>query len=659
MNKKKKILFHSNHFRAKTGFGRNAKTVLKYLAETGKYEIIEYSTSMRWGDPNLDKMPWKTYGSLPSDAEWNQIQKDPGLARAVQYGSQYIDEIIKIEKPDVYIGVEDIWAFYGWWNKPWWNKVNTVLHTTLDSLPILPIAKEAALKTPNFYVWAKFAEREMNKLGHDNVKTLHGAFDTENFYKLSDKKRSELKQKHGITPGAFIVGFVFRNQLRKSVPQLLEGFKLFLNEHPNAYLFLHTCWHEHPKGSWNIPELVGKYDIPQDRILTTYVCRKCGHYHVKPFIGEELNCQVCGEEKSVFTTSVAAGVTEEELNEVYNLMDVYCHPFTSGGQEMPIQEAKLTELITLVTNYSCGEEYGTKESGGLPLDWAPYTEVGTIFTKASTLPQSIFEQLSKVYSMSEKERGSIGRKARKFGIENISIEAVGERWEEIIDNFPEVTWDFDFTPPKKNPNYQPSDEKDDVKWLQEIYINILGLDLPEEDKGLQHWIKAFKEGGSRDQILNHFRGVAANDIKRDSKVNFADLLDKDDKGKRIAVVIPESAGDVLMVASLLEGIKSLYPNYNIYFITKPQFMDVIEGNPFVHKVLPYVEACENILWMEGNWDHEGFFEICYLPHIGTQRHLNYLHNRESAIGFNLRKIESPKISDEDSEEMTQKMEMEI
>ena len=37
-------------------------------------------------------------------------------------------------------------------------------------------------------------------------------------------------------------------------------------------------------------------------------------------------------------------------------MDVYCHPFTSGGMEIPIFEAKLTELVTLVTNYSCGED---------------------------------------------------------------------------------------------------------------------------------------------------------------------------------------------------------------------------------------------------------------------------------------------------------------
>ena len=41
MPKKKKILFHSNHSKAFTGFGKNCKNVLTYLHKTGKYEIIE------------------------------------------------------------------------------------------------------------------------------------------------------------------------------------------------------------------------------------------------------------------------------------------------------------------------------------------------------------------------------------------------------------------------------------------------------------------------------------------------------------------------------------------------------------------------------------------------------------------------------------------
>ena len=43
---------------------------------------------------------------------------------------------------------------------------------------------------------------------------------------LEEKQLYELRKKFGISPKTFIVGFVFRNQLRKSVPNLLQGFRL-------------------------------------------------------------------------------------------------------------------------------------------------------------------------------------------------------------------------------------------------------------------------------------------------------------------------------------------------------------------------------------------------------------------------------------------------
>ena len=115
-------------------------------------------------------------------------------------------------------------------------------------------------------------------------------------------------------------------------------------------------------------------------------------------------------------------------------MDVYCHPFTSGGQEIPIQEAKLTELITLVTDYSCGQEMCYPEAYSLPLEWNEYREFGTGFIKASTCPNSISEQLEKVYKMSVEERSEWGSKAREWTLENFSIEKIGKFIEDFIDS---------------------------------------------------------------------------------------------------------------------------------------------------------------------------------------------------------------------------------
>jgi hypothetical protein len=60
----KKILFHSNFSRAFTGFGKNAKNILRYLFSTGKYEIIEAANGMPFEGPETLRQPWKSYGTL-------------------------------------------------------------------------------------------------------------------------------------------------------------------------------------------------------------------------------------------------------------------------------------------------------------------------------------------------------------------------------------------------------------------------------------------------------------------------------------------------------------------------------------------------------------------------------------------------------------------
>ena len=46
MSKKKTVLIHSNFCRAYTGFGKNKKNILRYLYETGKYNIVELANGV-------------------------------------------------------------------------------------------------------------------------------------------------------------------------------------------------------------------------------------------------------------------------------------------------------------------------------------------------------------------------------------------------------------------------------------------------------------------------------------------------------------------------------------------------------------------------------------------------------------------------------------
>lgn len=633
---KKKIVIHSNFCRVKTGFGKHAKHLLTYLYKTNKYEIIEFANGRQWDDPILNTLPWKCVGSLPSDPSTvSEMQQDQNKARMGNYGHFTIDDLIKNEKPDIYLGIEDIWGLNDFWTRKWWKKINSIIWTPIDSVPLLDKHKKAAENTENIIVQASFAQNALQEQGFNNSHLMPVPIDTSNFYRLSDNDRLSLRSKFGINEKDFIIGFVFRNQLRKSVPNLLDGFSTFLKNHPDsqAKLLFHTHWSE----GWDIPRLLKEKSIDPSLVLTTYYCDNCKQYEIKPFTGQKLDCKFCGSKESQQTSQITRGVSEIQLNEIYNLMNVYCHPFTSGGQEIPIQEAKLTELITLVTNYSCGEDYSTKESGGLPLNWNEYREPGTQFIKASTSPEHISEQLSNVYGMPPKQVSLLGKKAREFVIDFCSIESVCSRFENLIDSLPETNWDFDFSHVFKNINYPMPEYTDSRSFVIDLYKNILMLEDPlkEEKHGVEHWASRLTNDLNPQQVYSAFIDAAVKDNKANQSIDFEELLDINDKGKRILFCMPGNSIDVLNSTCLLKYIKDRYPDHNIYFASQIENRHIVNGNPYVFKFLTYNSIMENHAWSEGSGSHEGFFEFCLMPHTNANQFNNYLHGNKHTIEYDL------------------------
>lgn len=634
--KKKKIVLHSNHCRMKTGFGKHMKHLLTYLHKLKKYNLVEFANGRPWNDPSLSNMPWKALGALPTDSNTiKEIKSDQQKSRKASYGHYKIDDLIKTEMPDIYLGIEDVWGLEGFWKKKWWKKINSLIWTPIDSLPLLDKHIDAAKNTENIIVQASFAKKALEEKGFNNVHLLPVPIDTNNFFKLKKEKREELRSNNNIDKDSFIIGFVFRNQLRKSVPSLLEGFKLFKSNHPDskAKLLLHTHWGE----GWDIMKLIREKGIDVNDVLTTYYCDKCKKYEVKPFSGQDLDCRFCGTKKSQQTSQIQRGPSESELNEIYNLMDAYCHAFTSGGQEIPIQEAKLVELITLVTNYSCGEDYSTEESGGLPLNWSEYREPGTQFIKAATDSNHIAEQLSNVYNMVPKERSKIGKKAREFVINFCSIDSVCSKFESIISEMKPSSWDFDFTYIPNNPNHVPIQTENDRDWVIDLYKNILKLEEPEKEDpgGIKHWEERLKTDLNRQKVYEYFVKVATENNNKNQKIPFKDLLSKDDFGKRILFVMNGNSTDVFNSTSLLPFIKDEYPDHNIYYATQIKNHSLIASNPNIHMVLDYNSAMENFLWSEGQGSYEGLFEFTLIPNVNTDKHINYIHGNKHQLKIDL------------------------
>lgn len=530
---RKKILYHSDFALAKTGFGRAAKAILSYLYGLDKYEIVHYCCGVQKSNPELERTPWKSIGCLPNNkAELDNLLKDPQKSKSASYGDLYLNDIIALEKPDIYIGVQDIWGLDFAIKSEWFDKINSVIWTTLDSLPLLPDAVEYAKKIKNYWVWSDFATKEFKKLKYNHPRTINGPVDDKHFFKISDEEKIILRKKFNIDPKTFIVGFVFRNQLRKSVPNLLEGYSLWKKENPKydkTALLLHTSWKE----GWNIQKLAAEYGIKETEILTTHICPICKNYKIAPFEKNSLKCNSCEEQKDMLTTSVNLGVTEEQLNEIYNLMDVYCHPFTSGGQEIPIQEAKFTELITLVTNYSCGEDMCEDLNGTIPLSWHEYREHGTEFKKASTDPISIKNAINKVYCMSKPKRDELGRKSRQWALAKYSINSVGPQIEKILDGFPVVN--FNFNQKKAQDSHPQFDTKHDKNLLilnidNDIDI-VYAISIPSRIKNIyknkelyivihQKYIDLFADKFGRDKILPKTKDYDDLDFLRDLKLKY-------------------------------------------------------------------------------------------------------------------------------------------
>jgi glycosyltransferase involved in cell wall biosynthesis len=641
---KKKILYHSDFSLLKTGFGRAARLILTHLYNTEKYDIVHLCCGLVDGHPEFERVPWKCYGAIPRNAaEQSQMQKDPKLAQLASYGAGAIDTIMKEEKPDIYIGVQDIWGVDFATSKGWWRDSNMAIWTTLDSLPILPMAVNTAKKVKNFWCWSDFATKSLHNLGHKHIKTLRGPLDESLYYRLSNEKRLSLRGKFNISPDEYVIGFVFRNQLRKSVPNLLAGYKDFLKKNPSAKtkLLLHTNFSE----GWGIHKLADEYELDKQNILTTYVCSGCGAYGIHPFVGQEQKCPHCYLDKSYSTTGINSGVSEEQLNEVYNLMDVYCHPFTSGGQEIPIQEAKLTELITLVTNYSCGVDSCTDEACSLPLDWSEYREHGTEFIKASTKEESIAKQLEKVYEMPAKEKEKMGQRARRWVIDNFSISKIGKELESFMDSAPVIDTDIVYSiKNNKNPEALIDGDLPDEEWIISLYKNTLDMNVDNKDQGYQYWMKEIKNGTPRKDIDAFFRQTAKKEIAESEGLEA--LIDKEDGGKRILYVIPESAGDVIMATSLFESAAKQYPDHKLYVATNTQYMDLVRANPYVYKIIPFSKEMEDIHFMEG-WgnrpptttraqNHDGFFDVVFLSYINAQIIPNYTHNGKDRIAFDIK-----------------------
>ena len=207
---------------------------------------------------------------------------------------------------------------------------------------------------------------------------------------------------------------------------------------------------------------------------------------------------------------------------------------------------------------------------------------------------------------------------------------IGKKLEKILDEMPSIDWDYNFDFELRDPSYTPPDISDNSEWISHIYKNILKADVDENDEGHKHWMHRLSSDLNREAVLNYFRQVAVQENAQSQQNDFADLFDKTENKKALMILKGESS-NVFNSTSLLKSFKNFYPDYDLYYACDPKFHFLLDGNPYIHKTLPYLPLMEEELAMVGRGPHNGYVDLYINLGSCFRAGLNYLTNENKAF----------------------------
>ena len=146
-----------------------------------------------------------------------------------------------------------------------------------------------------------------------------------NYYPIeSQKEKSDFrKQYFGDNADKFIVGCVNRNQSRKDIPTTIFGFMEYWESHnKNALLYLHMDPKD-PMG-WDLKTILKQTPLK-----------------------EGIDYMFPPETKKGYK-----GTSVEDMNKIYNSLDVFLSTATGGGWELTVTEAMACKVPTIIPRHT-------------------------------------------------------------------------------------------------------------------------------------------------------------------------------------------------------------------------------------------------------------------------------------------------------------------
>jgi glycosyltransferase involved in cell wall biosynthesis len=467
---KKRILFCSEFCMLNTGFASYYRELIKRLYETGKYEIADFATYYQPGNPIGNQLPWRLYGNMPcndqENAEYNSKHTN-------QFGEWRFNWAVLDFKPDVIIGIRDPWMLEHEYNSELRDCYKIIHMPTVDSAPQHPSWLAMFADADKILTYSDFGKETLDNNWFNTIKTCGVAPGGVQSALKPNPNRIALREKYGISQDSLIFGTVMRNQKRKLFPDLMQAFRLFLDKNPDiahkCYLYLHTGI---PDVGWNIIHLIKEHHLSRN-ILVSYICDNCKKWFPAHFRDVRCDCPFCGG-LTAHLPNTGNGLKEEQLCEVYNLMDVYIQYSICEGLGIPQIEAATCGIPIMAVNYSAMESV-IKDVKGTPINVERmFLESETHAYRAYPDNNDLVEKLTKFARLPKSLQQKRGFDSYLGIKQKYTWEKTAKTWMDAIDSLPtENKWN---NPPRI---FEP--KLDNIPWeispsdfLSWCYINILG-----------------------------------------------------------------------------------------------------------------------------------------------------------------------------------------
>jgi glycosyltransferase involved in cell wall biosynthesis len=462
--KKLRVLFASEASYTLSGYGIYYKEIISRLHATGKYEIAEFASFGYVNDERDSFVKWHFYPNAvvaQDPRHGNPDNPAPGTYTSHpenNFGAWRFERVLIDFQPDVVIDVRDPWMFMYQNRSQLRRYFHWVIMPTVDSIPQQEEWLDHFTQADAVFTYSDWGLEALKQQGGGLIKLQRSAppgVHLEEFYPKVNK--FEHKRIMGFDPKLNIVGTVMRNQKRKLFPDLLQAFGLFLQKchdagkhdlAANTYLYFHTSYPD-TLGCWNIPRIIKEEGLSH-KILFTYVCKECKAVFASCFQDARTVCPRCRHIAAILP-AVGSGLSTEQLNDVYNLFDVYVQYATCEGFGMPQVEAAAAGVPVMSTDYSAMTDV-VRKLNGFPIKVARmYRAVEEDANKAYPSNEDLAQKLFQFLSLPMADRQKKGAQARA-GVEKHYVwDKTAKIWESYLDNVKltgtQGKWDSPQIPP--------------------------------------------------------------------------------------------------------------------------------------------------------------------------------------------------------------------